>query len=126
MRHSSSSAPRGHAHLRHGRFGRIVERRVGGGRGFLQPAEVLQHAPLVFERGVLAGARVGGFDLLALELPQIEQAQFFLLGALELFEFRARRAPVAATRAATPPSSSRLSAKPSSMSRWASAENKSC
>src|ERR1022692_4567151 len=76
----------GQAHLRQRGFGRIVERGVGGAGVLLQAAEVLQDAALGFDRFVLAGGGRGALDLPALEFPEIQQAQLFLLGALQRFE----------------------------------------
>ena len=74
------------AHLRQRGFGRIVERGVGGAGVLLQAAEVLQDAALGIERFVFAGGGRGALDLPALEFPEIQQAQLFLLGALQRFE----------------------------------------
>ena len=63
-------------------------------RALLQPLDVLQHAPFVLELRVLVRHERGAFDFLALEAPQIEQAQLLLLVALQFLQFRRRRAPL--------------------------------
>jgi hypothetical protein len=76
----------GDAGERDGGFVAFVEGFVGGGGAFVELLDVLEDAALVFELGVLIGGEGGGFDLLALEAPQVEQAKLLLFGALELVE----------------------------------------
>ncbi len=81
------------AKLRDGGLGGIVKGSPGGVGGFFQTRGVLQDAPLLIERGVLAGLRRDRLDFLALEVPDVEEAQLLLLGAVEFLEFAGDVAP---------------------------------
>ncbi len=57
-------------------------------RSLFDALHVLQHAPFVLERGVLLRTQTRAFDLLALELPQVQQPQLLLLASLPVLPTR--------------------------------------
>ena len=71
----------------------LIHRAVGRARSLFEALHVLQHAPLVLERGVLLRTQIRTLDLLTLELPQVEQPQLLLLRALQFFQLGGRGAP---------------------------------
>ena len=59
-----------------------------GGLGVLaQPRNILQNAFFVFEFAVFAGLQIESFDFLALEGPEVGEAELFLLSPRDFVEF---------------------------------------
>ena len=72
----------------------IVQRGIGDVCALQQPRDVLLNAALLLEAYIFAGFKTGRVDFIALEVPQIEQAEFFLFGLLQLLKFTCALPPL--------------------------------
>src|SRR5260370_14950441 len=62
----------------------MIQSRIRSAGGLEDPAQILQNTSLGLKRQILSCLQAHAFDLAALELPQIEQAELLLLRALQL------------------------------------------
>ena len=77
----------GGAGLGEGGFGGVVQSGEGGLGVLVQTGDILQNAFFVFQFAVFAGLQIESFDFLALEGPEVGEAELFLLSSRDFVEF---------------------------------------